>query len=336
MDELTSLLEKCSAAFTETEEYRILDTYRSRDNRLTLDERLAIFKVIELTFQPVFQMMRRDNPSLTDTDLIFCALSVQGFETVAIAECLTVSKEAIRTRKFRLHEKLNDRWQTLIFGERKRYNSDSATLHTGPDDEVPLPLPAEPINHAKVMKETMSFGKAVSTCFSKLFTFDGRARRSEFWYYQLFIYILQVLLTLTVSIVKLIPTIGSGNYQPVNSNLFFLIDLIVSTALFLLTLSVDVRRLHDIECSGWMILPLKVIPFILGGIMLLFKYSSLTFQDGGYAPNEVVEILSTFIIIFLLTIAIDIIKIVLYCKPGTEGPNSYGPDPIRIIRDSKA
>jgi uncharacterized membrane protein YhaH (DUF805 family) len=32
----------------------------------------------------------------------------------------------------------------------------------------------------------MSFGQAVSTCFSKYATFAGRARRPEYWYWVLF------------------------------------------------------------------------------------------------------------------------------------------------------
>ena len=152
MEEMTQLLEECSAAFKETQEYRILSTYTARDSRFTFDERLAITKSVEQTFHPFFDKMRADIPNLSDTDLLFCALSTQGLETVAIAECFSVTKEAVRIRKYRLREKLTDKWFTTLFGEPKRYNSESVTLHTELAQPTPIPLPTEPIKNAKVMK----------------------------------------------------------------------------------------------------------------------------------------------------------------------------------------
>ena len=44
MQDITTLLNECYSAFSQTEEYRILKTYRTRDNRLTFDERFAIME----------------------------------------------------------------------------------------------------------------------------------------------------------------------------------------------------------------------------------------------------------------------------------------------------
>jgi uncharacterized membrane protein YhaH (DUF805 family) len=338
MEDLTSLLKKCSAAFKEMEEYRILDTYHSRDNRLTLDERLAIFKSVENIFKPIFDHIRTDNPNISDTDLIFCALSAQGFETVAIAECLTVSKEAVRIRKFRLREKLNDKWYTLLFGEQKRYNSESVTLLTEERIDEEIPLLAEPIKKAKVMKEKMSFGKAVGTCFSKLFTFQGRARRSEYWYFYLFTTILHLAL---ISIVYLCNSVflpdSFKDTAAVSGMYGSYIEYLISMLFLFLGLSVAVRRLHDIECSGWLVLLFSIFPFVLS---VLASYSATQVTSiitlGDFTPETkqtVVETLKAEIFALLFILITLIIKIVLYCKPGTEGPNSYGPDPIRIIRE---
>lgn len=339
MEDLTSLLKKCSAAFKETEEYRILDTYHSRDNRLTLDERLAIFKSVEKIFKPIFDQIRTDNPNISDTDLIFYALNAQGFETVAIAECLTVSKEAVRIRKFRLREKLNDKWYTLLFGEQKRYNSESVTLHTEERIDEEIPLLAEPIKKTKVMKEKMSFGKAVGTCFSKLFTFQGRARRSEYWYFYLFLFILKLALLSIVSLCNSVffPYLCKDTATVSGTSGFFIESLILLLFIFL-NLSVGVRRLHDIECSGWLVLLFSIFPFVL---YVLVSYSgtsvnSILAAQGDITPDNIPAIAETIkaqlvSLMFLMTTLI--IKIVLYCKPGTEGPNSYGPDPIRIIRE---
>ena len=144
MEDLIKLLEECSAAFRQTGEYRMLQTYSARETRFTFDERLAISKSVEQLFTPLFDRIKADIPTLSDTDLLFCALSTQGFETVAIAECFSVTKEAVRVRKYRLREKLDDKWFTLLFGEQKRYSSESVTLHASKADTAPIPLPSEP------------------------------------------------------------------------------------------------------------------------------------------------------------------------------------------------
>lgn len=152
-ENLKSLLEECSAAFRETGEYSILDTYRSRHSMLTMDDRLAIFKSVNIIFKPVFDQIKSDAPSLSETDLVFCALSVQGFETVAIAECLAVSKEAVRIRKFRMREKMSANLFALLFGETKRYTSETVTLQTNANPDVPIPLSHEPLKKTKVMEK---------------------------------------------------------------------------------------------------------------------------------------------------------------------------------------
>lgn len=137
MQEITALLNECYSAFSQTEEYRILKTYRTRDNRLTFDERFAINKSIERTYSPVFELLRADAPSLTESDLFFCALTFQHIETVAIAECLTVTKDAIRMRKLRLREKLPNKWFDLLFPEQKRNSSDSVTSQNSAEKTAP-------------------------------------------------------------------------------------------------------------------------------------------------------------------------------------------------------
>jgi uncharacterized membrane protein YhaH (DUF805 family) len=91
----------------------------------------------------------------------------------------------------------------------------------------------------------MGFGQAVGTCFQKYVDFSGRARRSEFWWWQLFsIVVLGIalaadnLLGLHITTVKDVATPGW---------------LYVVAAVFLLLPSVAVlfRRLHDTGRSGW-------------------------------------------------------------------------------------
>ena len=333
MEEITTLLSQCSSAFSQTEEFRILKTYRTRDNRLTFDERFAINKSIERTYAPVFELLRADAPSLTESDLFFCALTFQHIETVAIAECLTVTKDAIRMRKLRLREKLPNKWFDILFPEQKRNSSDSVTSQNCQPQTTPITLPSQSTKNAKVMKEKMSFGKAISTCFNKLFTFEGRARRSEFWYFFLFTSIISLTyLTFGYLFDSIIAPTLSENTDNMIKLTGPLINNTISIIIILLRLSVEIRRLHDIECSGWLVIPLTILPNLIA--MLYNRYwpsADALMKSGDITPESLPGMFAAILLILLFFIGILVVKLVLFCKPGTEGPNQYGPDPIRVI-----
>ena len=84
----------------------------------------------------------------------------------------------------------------------------------------------------------MNFGQAVANCFSNYVTFSGRASRSEYWYWCLFI-LIGGLCTLIAdsSILK------DMENTPINS--------IFNLATLLPGLAVLIRRLHDVNRSGW-------------------------------------------------------------------------------------
>jgi uncharacterized membrane protein YhaH (DUF805 family) len=92
----------------------------------------------------------------------------------------------------------------------------------------------------------MTFGESISTCFSKYATFDGRATRSEYWWFALFTFLASVIL-------GMISETASG---------------VFSLAVLLPSLAVGARRLHDTDRSGWFLL-LWLLP-IIGWIVLLF------------------------------------------------------------------
>jgi uncharacterized membrane protein YhaH (DUF805 family) len=90
--------------------------------------------------------------------------------------------------------------------------------------------------------------------------FEGRARRKEYWMFTLFHMIFLILAVILDNIVG--TTIGGIGY-----GLFY---ILYALALFLPSLGVTVRRLHDVGKSGWMIF-IGLIPFI-GGIWLLVLF----------------------------------------------------------------
>ena len=88
----------------------------------------------------------------------------------------------------------------------------------------------------------MGFTESIKTCLQKYIDFNGRASRSEYWWF--------VLLTFAT---VFIPVIG----------------WIVRLVLLLPSLAVQVRRLHDMNRSAWWLLLLVPPITIIGGIILL-------------------------------------------------------------------
>ena len=91
-------------------------------------------------------------------------------------------------------------------------------------------------------------------CMKKFFNFRDRASRSEYWYFQLIFAI--------ISIPLFIYEDSSNDAHLIYSGVSGILVLI----LFIPAISVSVRRLHDINKSGWFVL-ISVIPFI-GWIIL--------------------------------------------------------------------
>ena len=88
---------------------------------------------------------------------------------------------------------------------------------------------------------SMDFGSAISICFKKYFDFSGRASRSEFWYFVLFV----TLLLFGAGILL-------GIFMPNNQSLDGVVTLFIYLPLIIPFIAVTARRLHDFGMSGWM------------------------------------------------------------------------------------
>ena len=104
----------------------------------------------------------------------------------------------------------------------------------------------------------MSMKEAVTSVFNNYANFEGRARRSEYWYFCLF----NILVSLVFGVLLSLAGEGSALYRIVLG-----LDSLYSLAVFVPGLAVCWRRLHDIGKSGanwcWVFLPL------VGSILLL-------------------------------------------------------------------
>jgi uncharacterized membrane protein YhaH (DUF805 family) len=108
----------------------------------------------------------------------------------------------------------------------------------------------------------MNFAEAISSGFSKYVQFGGRACRSEYWYWTLFV----VIATVVANIIDGVLGIG-------------LVGGIVGLGLFLPGLAVSARRLHDIDRTFWWIL----LAFTIIGTLVLIYWAC---QPGTAGPNR--------------------------------------------------
>lgn len=108
--------------------------------------------------------------------------------------------------------------------------------------------------------------------------FSGRSRRKEYWMF----FLLNLLIGALVGLVFLVGYYAGMSQTEMDTYLMPLVWLscLVSLAFVIPGLAVTVRRLHDTDRSGWMIL-IGLIPLV-GGIILLIWYCT----EGTPGPNR--------------------------------------------------
>ncbi len=114
----------------------------------------------------------------------------------------------------------------------------------------------------------MSMTDAVKSVFSNYATFEGRARRSEFWYFVLF----NLLADFVISTIGSL--LGAGST----------LGVIYAAAVFLPSLAVACRRLHDTGRSGAWIL-ISLVPVFGVIIYVLMVCGDSQPGDNQYGPN---------------------------------------------------
>jgi len=114
----------------------------------------------------------------------------------------------------------------------------------------------------------MNFVGAIKNAFVKCFDFQSRSSRSEFWYFYLFTIVfgligLQIDQFFSISILVLQFSANVDEVIMLGPTYIFLYFLF-----FIPSCSLYIRRLHDIDKSGWWLL-IALIP-IIGMITLIF------------------------------------------------------------------
>ena len=143
--------------------------------------------------------------------------------------------------------------------------------------------------------------KYIISCLTTNFAkFSGRARRKEYWLFQLFNIPLAILIAMLSNFANFL------DIDPILSYLLDIFPMLLALVLLIPSFAVAVRRLHDINRSGgWVLLS---APIYLKELLTVMHWP-------GQSIITVVSAISSIALIIMMII------------PGNVGENQYGPDP---------
>jgi uncharacterized membrane protein YhaH (DUF805 family) len=163
--------------------------------------------------------------------------------------------------------------------------------------------------------------------------FSGRSSRAEFWWFWLFVMVLWIVVyflmigsVMSVAMSQTEPSAGfAGAFGVVG-----ILLLLFWVGILIPSIAVQVRRLHDINRSGWW----------LGGFYLVYAlyfvllFGMLGAQMGAAMTGGTPDTPPGFGPMFAVTMVVGlgmfiyaIALLVFYCQAGTSGDNRFGPDP---------
>ena len=123
----------------------------------------------------------------------------------------------------------------------------------------------------------MNFTQAVASGFRRYVDFNGRSTRSEFWWWMLFFY---AVYTAWFLLLVIMSALGAGALYGV----ILAVGMLGWFGLFLPSLAVAIRRLHDTNRSG--LLYLLVLTGIGGIVLLIWASEPGTVGENQYGPDS--------------------------------------------------
>ena len=164
--------------------------------------------------------------------------------------------------------------------------------------------------------------QAVKICLKKFFDFTGRARRSEYWWFVLFVMIVSMVFNFIGAIFPMVNILG----------------LIVSLVLTIAQLAALTRRLHDTGRSGWWVLVYGLFMLVTYGALaaILAPVASELMAEGDQMAlvelmaNAVMDspvAAAVMICGALATAFMAIITLIFAVKDSQWTENKYGPSP---------
>lgn len=183
----------------------------------------------------------------------------------------------------------------------------------------------------------MSFVDATKSCLSKYVTFSGRASRSEYWYFFLFIILGNIFTGILDSIffgTTVVETSVTDTSAQANVDNDGPLASLFSLAIFLPSLAAGWRRMHDGGRSGlYLFFPLFLMMCVLSTILLVAGTTTFTGNVLGLESIAAIFGALSFIIILpvaILAIAAPLLVLWWLTRPSEPGENQYGPNPHEV------
>ena len=159
----------------------------------------------------------------------------------------------------------------------------------------------------------VTFGEAIALFFKNYATFRGRSTRAEYWWWQLFAFLVGIVLSFMMK------------FEPA----LIILSIIFSLGVFIPGLALTVRRLHDIGLSGWVLL-LYYVPYILmiGYMVNIFlpAIQLILGSDVSGFQQSILSHMGGILTCSALMVVISIIFLIMMCLPS-KPDNKYGPNP---------
>lgn len=156
---------------------------------------------------------------------------------------------------------------------------------------------------------SLGFSEAINKAASNILKFEGRSRRSEYWWTMVIVYLVSIVLT---------PLAGF--------------------ALSLLTVPLTFRRLHDTGRSGWwwggcaILQGIVIILLVYDMIMACLNADNMY----GYGDDIMWEFLLKYSFLSVLIIIYKIVLIVFCCIDSEPYENLYGESPKYMIQEEQS
>jgi uncharacterized membrane protein YhaH (DUF805 family) len=146
--------------------------------------------------------------------------------------------------------------------------------------------------------QSVGFFQAIKLFYKRTFDFQGRSPRSEYWWailYQLILFFLVIfVLGAIVGIVMGVQGESTVAIEDAGENVGIIALAVLVLIHLISNIALAVRRFHDLDQTGWLV---------------------LVFNIAGNIP--------------LIGLLVFAGQLIWYAMPGTVGANQYGPDPLR-------
>ena len=149
----------------------------------------------------------------------------------------------------------------------------------------------------------MNLAQSVKTCFKKYLVIDGRASRSEYWWFSLFAGFSPLILLVFLALFL-------GGEQ--SENFIYVTFLIFYLPFLTPWITVSIRRLHDLDKSGKIFISLIILELIIS------------------IDEFVLSLNSNFILIIdFIILVLSVYFLIIFMFKGSNKKNKYG-KPIKL------